>query len=191
MKPRRPIFENEMWLMKKDRTASAIPKRLLEMTNQSKPPFDPLEVARHLLADVHQEPLSSGTYSRIKRRKDGYEITIDKSLDVKTGRWALARALGIVVMEKIEDAPIEDTAARRKRDIYDPDERALNGFAAELLVPRKWMIEAIQAGIDKLDDLAAMFGLHKDLLEEIVLNRGIRVYDKDLIQQERPSEPSL
>ena len=143
--------------------ASLSPEALLEKLEQTKPPFDPFNMAESMGVIVKREvdlreDDASGEIKLSPRDNKKIEIWVDPLNVINRQRFTMAHELGHLVKDILPDFenfhdPIIDTPKTLKRDgASNPKEYAANRFAARLLMPKFSIIKESRAIIDEYKD---------------------------------------
>lgn len=141
------------------RTTSAQKKALafLREAGIKKPPV-PLERLADLLdAEIHFEPFVGNLFGMVHRNPDGTAVIGVNALDAPTRRrFTIAHEIGHLVLHTDERFHVDESfpiGLRDKRSSLGTDKREIeaNQFAAELLMPRDFLVKDIKALPDNID----------------------------------------
>ena len=98
--------------------------------------------------------------------RSGYAIYTNAKHPKTRRRFTIAHELGHYVLHRDEigvGEGITDDALYRSR-LSGPLERLANRFAANLLMPRDLIVEAINQGVDSVEELAAKFEVSRSAM---------------------------
>ena len=139
------------------RCSSISPSALRTLAELSDPPFDAVRIARGCGVEVTTpDKPHKGLWAWITTERNGAPIIrVADGLEPKKENWIIACALASLTLQ----GPI--LVKFRKGDAPN---KMFALYATELLMPKGWVQDAMAAGIIKLEDLAMMFGVNKDII---------------------------
>lgn len=128
------------------------------------PPTDVLGAASELGLKVFATKLPKGISGLLVRDEDyktpsGFVIFVDENEPVVRQRFTAAHELGHYVHHRhmIGEHGVEDNYMLRADGMSNSQEAEANRFAADLLMPRDKISQAMQGGIDTVEALADRF----------------------------------
>lgn len=154
------------------------PGELRIMAGETQPPFDPLKIARAAGVEV---------YVTTFKPEDGEDVSgsvvilnsepviyVARDHPLVRQRFTIAHELGHIALGHLagKEGELVDNAKRLRSATWDIEERAANGFAAELLMPGQWVKEAVSAGIRSIPELATLFGVSNQAISIRLENLG-------------------
>lgn len=127
--------------------------------HMQKPPVDILACAKAVGLPIFSVDLPRGVSGMLKRQSDGtFECYVDSSEPSVRQRFTAAHELGHFVLHKDSiGATHEDNYMLRAEGMTNWQETEANRFAADLIMPRDLISEAIESGTTKVSDLARLF----------------------------------
>ena len=133
------------------------PGMLRSIAGLSEPPFGAIEIARGCGVGVEFLRSSGSTLrASVAADDDGRPIVrVAEGQDAEQLNWIVACALASLALQG--PRPVEFHAGTRPNKMF-----AL--YAAELLMPKNWVRDAIAAGIVEHEQLATMFGVGVDVV---------------------------
>jgi Zn-dependent peptidase ImmA (M78 family) len=152
-------------------TVSSKAMELLKSAKVTKLPVDVEQLAIFCGAEVRYEPFTGELSGMLRRQHSGkHVIGVNATHSVARQRFTIAHELGHLQLHKDEEFHVDETPPIRfRRDSASPavdsDEIEANYFAAELLMPAKWLeneIEEIPPGVEPEEavaHLADIFGV--------------------------------
>lgn len=162
-------------------------RKLLAQLNIRKFPVPVEDIARHLGAKVTYQPFDQrDNLSGVLFKENGKVVIAVNSKDpAPRKRFTIAHECGHLALKHKGDIFV-DQAIRLKRDgssglAIDPLEIEANGFAAELLMPRAWILEEYTKRIGRenlkpmalVRDLARAFEVSEKAMEYRLENLGL------------------
>ncbi len=154
------------------RLAAGSARRLLTRLQIESPPVDVGRVAHHLGIKLQEEAFPDGISAVLLRSEGGALIAVNKEHHPNRQRFSVAHEVGHYLLHR-DAAGYYD----RKHQIgvhfrasttggsWDPKEIEANRFAAELLMPRRMIIDAIQrAGAAEASALARQFEVSEEAM---------------------------
>lgn len=139
---------------------------------QRKAPVSVVDIAREMGVKVYKSngwpDYISGLIRKDAERggSSGYAIYTNAKHRKTRRRFTIAHELGHYVLHRDEIGEgegITDDALYRSR-LGGPLERQANRFAANLLMPRDLIVEAINQGVDSVEKLAAKFEVSRSAM---------------------------
>jgi len=127
----------------------AIVSRLLRDEEISEPPVPVDQVARHLGLHVRHVPFEGEISGSIIRRGEDVLVGVNSVHHENRQRFTLAHEIGHFLLHK-GDRVILDRSFRvnlrdtNENNIEDPEEVEANLFAAELLMPEKFLVDSLR-----------------------------------------------
>lgn len=159
---------------------------LLERIHVDAPPVDVEAIARQLDVDVRFEPLDGGLSGALYRAEDGHAVLGVNNWHVETRqRFTIAHELGHLLMHP--DELFVDGVLKRDDEsslAIKSHEIEANSFAAELLMPRKLILEEINRALATnatpdpkrlVEQLARLFDVSEQALQFKLMNLGLAV----------------
>ena len=146
------------------------PGELRAMAEQALPPFDALKMARAIGVEVYATefgPEDGEDVSGSVVITDGQPVIyVAKDHAPTRQNFTIAHELGHIALGHLDgrDGELIDDAKRLRSAFWDREEREANAFAAELLMPARWVREALEAGIRTLDELSTLFGVSRQAM---------------------------
>lgn len=133
------------------------PGMLRSIAGLSEPPFGAIEIARGCGVDVEfLRSSDSALRASVAADDNGRPvIRVAEGQDAEQSNWIVACALASLALQG--PRPVEFHAGTK------PD-KMLALYAAELLMPKNWVRDAITAGIVEHEQLARMFGVGVDIV---------------------------
>ena len=137
--------------------AAIEPGMLRSIAGLSEPPFGAIKMARGCGVDVELLRSSGSTLrASVAANDDGRPIVrVAEVQDAEQLNWIVACALASLALQG--PRPIEFHAGTKPN-------KMLALYAAELLMPKNWVRDAIAAGIVEHERLARMFGIGVDIV---------------------------
>jgi Zn-dependent peptidase ImmA (M78 family) len=159
---------------------------LLDKNRIAGPPVDVEELAKKLGVDVRYEPFEGGLSGALYRADDGHAVlgVNDWHVDVRK-RFTIAHELGHLLLHP--DELFVDGILKRDGDsslAIRSHEIEANAFAAELLMPRKLVLEEINEILAKnatpdakrlVKQLANTFEVSEQAMQFKLMNLGLTV----------------
>jgi Zn-dependent peptidase ImmA (M78 family) len=159
---------------------------LLERLGVDAPPVDVERIARQLDVKVRFEPLDGGLSGALYRSADGRAVLGVNNWHVETRqRFTIAHELGHLLMHP--DELFVDGVLKRDDDsslAIKSHEIEANSFAAELLMPRKLLLEEINRALGEnatpdpkrlVGQLATLFDVSEQAMQFRLMNLGLAV----------------
>jgi Zn-dependent peptidase ImmA (M78 family) len=129
-------------------TIEQITDSLLKAAGIAEPPVDPSRVARHLGVRVQKTDLGSDCSAALVRKGDTAVIGVHWAHAANRQRFSIAHELGHFQLHTGGTYVDKDIVVRFRNDRSgsgtDGEERDANRFAAALLMPAKWLRDAIE-----------------------------------------------
>lgn len=147
--------------------AAIEPGMLKSIAGLSEPPFGAIEMARGCGVDIELLRSSDSTLrASVAANDDGRPIVrVAEGQDAEQLNWIVACALVSLALQG--PRPVEFHAGTKPN-------KMLALYAAELLMPKNWVRDAIAAGIIKHERLATMFGVGVDIVTLRLATMGCR-----------------
>ena len=130
-------------------------------------PTDLIGIAHEFGTDVYSTPLPKGVSGMIKRdpsyeTDSGFVIFVDADEPPYRQRFTAAHEIAHLLLHKdfIGDG-IEDNYLLRAEGLSNRQEAEANSFAADLVMPKVLISEAMSAGHTTVDELARAFNVSK------------------------------
>jgi IrrE N-terminal-like domain len=144
---------------------SAIPSRYLVLfaPHMQAPPINVAACAEAVGLKVYAMALPEGVSGMLQRDEalggeSGFACFVDKTEPSVRQRFTAAHELGHFVLHRHEIGEShQDNYLLRAEGLTNAQEAAANRFAADLLMPRKLIAEAMQGGVTTVAALAAHF----------------------------------
>lgn len=155
------------------------PDELLERAGIYIPPVDVYAIARQLHIDVFLTAFTQEDGEDVAGSieiEDGIPVIYVKNGDSpKRQRFTIAHELGHLCNGHLSDSDkIIDNAECRRSSEWNPREQQANQFAAELLMPAKFLEQAIKSGIKDCYSLALLFNVSQPAMAYRLQNvRGV------------------
>lgn len=137
--------------MARTRLAAGAARRLLSRLGIQRPPVDVRAVAQSLGVGVKEEDFPDNISGVLVRSDLGVVIAINKHHHENRKRFSIAHECAHLILHPDSAAYYDPThnigvhfRAQHASDVWDPKEVEANRFAAELLMPRRMIIRAIQ-----------------------------------------------
>jgi len=158
--------------MARTRLAAGAARRLLSRLGIKEPPIRVRQVAEKLDIRVTDEDFPDKISGALIRSDNGIHIAVNKNHPVTRQRFSIAHELGHYLMHPNSAAYYDQkheigVLFRAKPDapVWDSREVEANRFAAELLMPRRMVIAAIQrAGAAEASRLASQFDVSEEAM---------------------------
>lgn len=147
------------------------PGELRAIAGQTEPPFDMVEIVTAMGAKVYltkYEPDDGEDVAASVVIVDAEPVIyVAKSLTHRDRRLMIAHEIGHLAMGHMDgrDGELIDTAKRMKMAFWNfkerdaAEEREANAYAAELLMPERWVKQALVAGIRTIEELTILFSV--------------------------------
>lgn len=164
---------------------SSAATKLLQEANITKAPVNVEALAARVGAMVSYDVLKEDLSGVLVKDKARVVIGVN-SFHAKTRqRFTIAHEIGHLMLKHKGDVFVDQTVMRRdgrSAQAIDPQEIAANQFAAELLMPRDFVIKAVQrwqakrpdlSSISLVDELAEEFQVSPQAMEYRLTNLGM------------------
>jgi len=161
-------------LMNKIVTPEDLRVRAKELT----PPFDLLKIATAAGVKVYAADFDSDDGENVSGSvviENGIPVIyVNRTHPKVRQRFTIAHELGHIVRGHLADGDDEliENEMRFRSEAWNSEEREANAFAAELLMPERWVRDATNAGIIEPKDLATMFGVSEQAMLFRLANLG-------------------
>ena len=157
--------------MRRARTAQLlrpIAVQLLKKQNITQPPVPVERLAEALGAQVRYLPCEAELSGMLFRDDENVVIGVNSLHHVNRQRFTIAHECGHLLLHKGKDVYIDRSFRINLRGVVsseavDPDEIEANRFAAELLMPRRMLLEDLVVGLidieneDEIKELASRY----------------------------------
>ncbi len=154
-----PIWKNGSRALRSPQTTNKIQLRvtqLLRELNIDKPPIEPVEVAKALNLRVIAEPFDGEISGALLQTDKATIIGVNSKHPKTRQHFSIAHEIGHYILHKLEGPHFDRKILLRgpKSSLaVDPLEIEANRFAAELLMPKVFILADIEKlGIDALDE---------------------------------------
>ena len=141
-------------------------KEIIER-HTTRPPVNVGAIAHGFGLDIFSRSLPKGVSGMLVKDDDienesGFVCFVDADEPSYRQRFTAAHEIGHFILhrESIGDG-ITDNYLLRAEGMSNRQEAEANAFAADLLMPRKLIAEAMESGITKVEDLADLFEVSK------------------------------
>lgn len=123
------------------------------------PPVDVAACARAVGLPIYAIDLPKGVSGMIKQTSaDSFECFVDRSEPSVRQRFTAAHELGHFVLHRNQiGTGLQDNYLLRAEGMSNSQEAEANRFAADLLMPRDLISDAISSGVTDVDGLAKLF----------------------------------
>ena len=125
---------------------------------QKKPPVRIFSLARALGLEIYKHEFPNNISGCIEREEGGsYVIFTNENHHINRRRFTVAHEIAHYLLHRdmIEDGVVDDILYRS--NLSGSLEKEANSYAAQLLMPRHLILEAIKEGIDSIKELADKF----------------------------------
>jgi Zn-dependent peptidase ImmA (M78 family) len=157
---------------------------LLEQAGVKRPPVPVEKIAHFLGAQVAYEAFDGDVSGMLFREPDRTLIGVNSTHAATRQRFTLAHEIAHLRLHKGRRAVFIDRLVRVNwRDgTSDPEENQANAFAAELLMPRKFMTQEIERAVVRtrqiapeqlIVDLAETFRVSQEVMRYRLINLGV------------------
>jgi Zn-dependent peptidase ImmA (M78 family) len=158
--------------MARTRLAAGAARRLVSRFGLTRPPIEVEDVALKLGIEVVREEFPDNISGALLRSGKETVIAVNKGHHINRQRFSIAHELGHYLLHPDSAAYYDQKhdigvhfRAKTDRTTWDPREVEANRFAAELLMPRRIIKDAIaQTGEVQASELARQFGVSEEAM---------------------------
>ncbi len=167
-------------------------RRVLEEAGIDTPPVDPELVAKHLGVQVKFEPLNEISGLTFHGDK-GNRIIVNDSHPPNRRRFTLAHEIGHFLLHQGRQLVVDSSVRVSRRDdlsslATDSQEIEANTFAANLLMPRNFVLDALREILSDDENIEAetaigmlgqRFGVSREAMQYRLVNLGVLNVETD------------
>lgn len=128
---------------------------------------------------INKKALSPEISGKLEKQGEQWTILVNSKHNEARQRYTLAHEFAHYCLHRNDYSTFEDTAFFRKEENKTMIEYEANQFAAELLMPEKFVKLAISEDILSLKELSKRFGVSLIAMRNRLINLGYKLIDNE------------